>query len=129
MPARPTQGEYEVSEYWLYFNWTLEGAADKYHIWNEPAHGLCAASPSGVCELDVKENELTVTGLTAGEGTTTHTFLQHLKLTIFYLWYTEGFLNAFLDCGLRASGVFSEPLSFFLQNTQLFPFFDSSSNN
>ncbi|XP_075261716.1 uncharacterized protein LOC142353368 [Convolutriloba macropyga] len=46
----------------------MYGSADKYHIWTKPAHGLCANWPRGVCELDITETTLHITGLIPGQG-------------------------------------------------------------
>ena len=67
-PTRPGFGGVESFEKKLYFNWTLEGAADTFQIWNIPAHGLCANTAEGYCEVDVKTTEIEITNLVAGEG-------------------------------------------------------------
>ncbi|XP_063722358.1 uncharacterized protein LOC134848777 [Symsagittifera roscoffensis] len=66
-PERPVLGGLDAFEKKFYLNWTLEGAADTFQIWNTPADGSCATLPEGYCEVDVKTKEIYITELVAGK--------------------------------------------------------------
>ena len=67
-PARPALKSAESFEKSIIVNWTLEGVADNYHIWNTPGDGICAGSLEGYCEVYVQEHSLQISELIAGEG-------------------------------------------------------------
>ena len=67
-PARPVFSKAVITEHTTNLEWSIEGAADTVHIWNEPRDGSCSTSLNGYCELDVKRDEVLITNLVAGQG-------------------------------------------------------------
>ena len=81
-PSSPVVVNITVEHSSLTFRWTLQGSADKYHIWIEPAEGPCSISNGSVCELGVKESTLNITGLTPGEGKFTPLLRTHTRVEV-----------------------------------------------
>ncbi|XP_075248326.1 uncharacterized protein LOC142341262 [Convolutriloba macropyga] len=72
-PTRPVFGGLRVYEKTLYLNWTLEGSADHFHIWNVPGDdSSCASATNSVCQLDVKTKETYIYDLVAGQEYTVY---------------------------------------------------------
>ena len=67
-PSTPEITAIEISESALLVTWSLEGAANTFHIWNDPPDGKCGLETNSVCELDVTESTLNITGLVPGQG-------------------------------------------------------------
>ena len=68
VPARPVLITTTITEHTVDLEWSLEGAADTVHIWNEPADGSCSNTIQGYCEVDVKTTHILITELIAGQG-------------------------------------------------------------
>ena len=68
VPARPDLVDITITEHTIELKWSLEGAADTIHIWNEPVDGSCSKTSEGYCEVDVKTAKINITDLVAGQG-------------------------------------------------------------
>ncbi|XP_063724406.1 uncharacterized protein LOC134852057 [Symsagittifera roscoffensis] len=92
-PARPALKSAESFEKSMIVNWTLEGVADNYHIWNTPGDGICAGSLEGYCEVDVQQHSLQISELVAGEATSEPQFLNQVAVNSYPAFQSITFAN------------------------------------